>query len=180
MGITLEEAKALKYGQVIYHKKLKNSDGTPVRLRVSGEVKTLKRTPSYIKIPLKHGLYDHAYLINNQCPKYVDGKWLIPTNDVELNEEEAMKTNAIHEHEFIIVGPHCWGRGKNPPEAWKNCKKNWSNTYAGGPPMKAKANCYQVPVGSTVSEVDGSIHFPAGTKRCVECKQMNQNQWKTR
>lgn len=89
MGITLNQAKALQYGDIIYHKAMQNSDGSPKRFRVSGQVKTLKRTSSYIKIPLKHGLYDNAYLINHECSKHVDGNWLITIKEVELNEEKA-------------------------------------------------------------------------------------------
>ncbi len=55
--MTLEEAKSLKYGQTIYQKGKKNSDGTPRRWRVSGKVKTWKRSPKRVEIPVKHGLY---------------------------------------------------------------------------------------------------------------------------
>jgi len=96
MGITLEEAKALQYGDILYHTELENSNGSPKRFRVSGQVKTLKRTPDFIKVPLKHGLYDHAYLINNECTKYVDGNWLIPMQEVELNEEKALEIKVFN------------------------------------------------------------------------------------
>lgn len=84
-----------------------------------------------------------------------------------------------HEHEFIVVGPYCWGKGNTSPEAWKNCKKNWIKAY-GGNPIKSKATCYKVPVGSTVNSIDGSIHFPLNTKRCPDCKKIEQKQWRTR
>lgn len=55
--ITLEQAKELKYRQVIYHTMLRNADGSPRRYRVNGAVKTWKRTPGRVDVPLKWGLY---------------------------------------------------------------------------------------------------------------------------
>lgn len=60
--MTLTEAKALEYGQIIYHITDKNADGTPTRWRVSGNVKTWKRSPERVKVPIKHGLYSHGYI----------------------------------------------------------------------------------------------------------------------
>ncbi len=58
----LSEVKKLKHGQTCHHKKLKNADGTPLRGRVSGKVKTWKRDNKRVKVPMKHGLYDNFYL----------------------------------------------------------------------------------------------------------------------
>lgn len=60
----LNEAKQLKHGDTLEHKKLSNADGSPMRFRVSGNVKTWKRDINRIKVPLKHGLYDNGYLVN--------------------------------------------------------------------------------------------------------------------
>jgi hypothetical protein len=54
--ITLEEAKALKVGQTLYHTVYRNADGTPQRWRVNGKVKTWKRDPFLVKVPIKYGL----------------------------------------------------------------------------------------------------------------------------
>lgn len=62
MPITLEQAKNLKYGDILYHVKNKNSDGTPQRWKVNGKVKTWKRSPERVRVPLKHGLYRYDYL----------------------------------------------------------------------------------------------------------------------
>lgn len=62
MPITLEQAKALRPGQVLYHVTHQNRDGSPVRWRVNGQPKTWKRDPSRVKVPLAHGLYNHDYL----------------------------------------------------------------------------------------------------------------------
>jgi len=63
--ITLEKAKALTYGTILHHVKDKNSDGTPRRWKVNGKPKTWKRSPERVRVPVKHGLYTHDYLTEN-------------------------------------------------------------------------------------------------------------------
>jgi len=60
--MNLEEAKQLKYGDIIYHKTAINADGSKQRFKVNGKVKTWKKNPSRIHIPLKRGLYEYGYL----------------------------------------------------------------------------------------------------------------------
>ena len=60
--MTLEQAKNLKYGNILHHTINKNADGTPQRWRVNGKVKLWKRDPGRIQVPLKYGLWDHDYL----------------------------------------------------------------------------------------------------------------------
>lgn len=62
MALTLEQAKALSHGQVLYHPEYRNADGSPQRWRVSGKPKTWKTRPAEIRVPIMHGLYDHDYL----------------------------------------------------------------------------------------------------------------------
>jgi hypothetical protein len=67
MAITLEQAKALKYGQTLTHDTLKNADGkSPMVFRVAGAVKTWKRDKGRIRVPLKRGLYQTGYLVNGE------------------------------------------------------------------------------------------------------------------
>ena len=63
--ITLEQAKQLKHGQILYHVTNRNSDKTPQRWRVNGMVKTWKRNPDKVQVPLKYGLYGYDYLTEN-------------------------------------------------------------------------------------------------------------------
>ena len=63
--ITLEQAKNLKPGDILYHVSNKNADRSPQRWKVNGIVKTWKRSPSKVKIPLKNGLYSYDYLTEN-------------------------------------------------------------------------------------------------------------------
>lgn len=60
--ITLEQAKALKPGTILHHTENKNADGSPQRWRVNGKVKTWKRDPSRVQIPVKHGMRFFDYI----------------------------------------------------------------------------------------------------------------------
>lgn len=60
--LTLEQAKKLRPGQILYHRTHRNADGTPQRWKVNGKVKTWKRDPSRVYVPLKHGLYAYDHL----------------------------------------------------------------------------------------------------------------------
>jgi len=60
--MTLEQAKNLKYGQILYHSIHRNADGTPQRWRVNGRVKTWKRDSSKVEVPVKHGLKSFDYV----------------------------------------------------------------------------------------------------------------------
>ena len=52
MGLTLEQAKQLHYGDYLI-------DEYGKRWKVNGEVKRWKRDPDRIRVPLKHGLYSY-------------------------------------------------------------------------------------------------------------------------
>ena len=60
--VTLNEAKNLRYGQIIYAINDFNADKTPMRFRVNGKVKTWKRDANRVSVPLKRGLYGYGYL----------------------------------------------------------------------------------------------------------------------
>lgn len=68
--MTLNEAKQLKQGQIIYavpgnvrfNRGGRNADGTPLRFKVTS-VKTWKTKPDQILIGIKRGLYEY-YKIN--------------------------------------------------------------------------------------------------------------------
>ena len=76
MAITLEQAKSLRYGQTLYHAKNRNSDSTPQRWRVNGKPQVWVRTPSRVRVPLKHGLYAYGEITETDLDL------------VYLNEEE--------------------------------------------------------------------------------------------
>ena len=74
--MTLDQAKQLIYGDVIYHAILKNADGTPQRWRVNGKLKLWKTRPHEIRIPLKRGLYQFYYLDHNNLDEFEKGQFL--------------------------------------------------------------------------------------------------------
>lgn len=63
--ITLEQAKELKVGTILYHLQNKNADDSPQRWRVNGKVKLWKRHPEKVQVPMKHGLRQCDYLTEN-------------------------------------------------------------------------------------------------------------------
>jgi hypothetical protein len=69
--LTLEQAKHLRPGDILYHTTDKNADGTPTRWKVNGQVKTWKKDPNRIYIPLKHGLRSYDYLTETYFPNGV-------------------------------------------------------------------------------------------------------------
>ena len=81
MSITLKQAKSLTWRDNLEHVKLTNADGTPMRFRINGAVKTWKRDLSRIRVPLKHGLYDTGYLVNGT---FEGGRFELNLNDVNL------------------------------------------------------------------------------------------------
>ena len=93
MPITLQQAKQLTYGDIIYSNHFTGADNqTPIKWRVNGQVKRWKRDPDRIQIPVKHGLYNHAYLchgkVNNRT--YVDSI-ILELENFELTEEAAIE-----------------------------------------------------------------------------------------
>lgn len=60
--LTLELAKQLKPRDVLYAADITNKNGEAQRWRVNGKVKTWKRDPGRVYVPLKHGLYDYNNL----------------------------------------------------------------------------------------------------------------------
>ena len=57
--ITLDEAKKLRPGDILIDQRGK-------RWKVNGQVKTWKRDPNRIRVPLKHGLYVYDALTERE------------------------------------------------------------------------------------------------------------------
>lgn len=60
--LTMDQARKLHIGQILYHQLHRNADGTPQRWRVNGKVRTWKRDPSRIQVPIKYGLRGYDYI----------------------------------------------------------------------------------------------------------------------
>lgn len=83
MPITLKQAKQLQHGDILYHRSITNSDGTPQRWRVNGMPKIWKRDPKRIKVPLKYGLYAYGELTNGT----IEGnQYTFDLSEFELDE----------------------------------------------------------------------------------------------
>jgi len=84
--MTLSDAKKLGYGMILLHKKLINADGTPMRFKVNGAVKTWKRDKKRIRIPVKYGLYDCGEITNGT---FEGGSYTINIHDVVKEMDKA-------------------------------------------------------------------------------------------
>lgn len=60
--VTKEIAAAATHGTIFHHASKRNSDGTPMRVRVSGQCKTWVTRPDDFKLPVKYGLYESGYI----------------------------------------------------------------------------------------------------------------------
>jgi hypothetical protein len=69
--ITLDEAKQLRYRDALI-------DWNGHRWYVNGAVKTWKRDPSRIRVPLKHGLYRYDAITESD---FTDGKCMMLTKE---------------------------------------------------------------------------------------------------
>ena len=69
--ITKELALTLGYRTELYHRRLKNADGSPLRCRVNGKCKTWKRAfPGRFQLPVKHGLRHCFYITNDNAHEW--------------------------------------------------------------------------------------------------------------
>ena len=70
--ITLEQAKALRYNDVIYSTELRDSNGYACKFRVNGKVKTwaLAKNAHRVSVPLKYGLYVYTHLTQDNLHEY--------------------------------------------------------------------------------------------------------------
>lgn len=60
-----------RYGY--WHRTMKNANGTPLRARKTGMLKTWKTRPMEFKLPVKHGLRDSGYITHENCHE-----WCLP------------------------------------------------------------------------------------------------------
>ena len=93
MPITLKQAKQLTYGDVIYSNQfIYKERPLPKMWRINGQVKLWKRDPNRIQIPVKYGLYNHAYLCHGEISNKVYMRSItLELRDFELTEEQAIE-----------------------------------------------------------------------------------------
>lgn len=66
----MEKAKSLQHGDILNPVGYFNADGTPMRFRVIGKVKTWKKDPSRVEIPLKRGMYEFVHITESDLPDW--------------------------------------------------------------------------------------------------------------
>ena len=78
--ITKDQAINLYTGATLYHLVERNADGTALRVRKNGKVKTWKSRPDEWRMPVKYGLKKCFYVDHNSA-----GEWLLadPTEEEE-------------------------------------------------------------------------------------------------
>jgi hypothetical protein len=64
-------ALGARRGAVLWHRTLKNADGTPMRCRVTGRCKTWKRRPGDWRLPVKYGLRECFCLTPDNCDEWL-------------------------------------------------------------------------------------------------------------
>ncbi len=70
------------YCSMYYHITLRNRDGSALRARANGKVKTWKRDPNRFQVPVKHGLRTCLYITESNA-----GDWL-PYDPTEVGAKE--------------------------------------------------------------------------------------------
>ena len=70
MGVCKGVACAARHGEIFHHISMKNSDGTPLRARVTGKCKTWKTRPLEFKLPVKYGMYESFYITHENCDEW--------------------------------------------------------------------------------------------------------------
>lgn len=72
--ITMTKEIALTHKGTIYLYNLFNADKTNMRCKPSGKCQTWKKDTNRFKLPVKHGLYDHGYITeDNMTQFYIEG-----------------------------------------------------------------------------------------------------------
>ena len=77
--ITLQQAKNLKIGEILYHVYLKNKDGSSFRFKVNGKPKMWKRNHNRVRVPIKYGLFSYGELTNGT---FEGGSFTVNLRDV--------------------------------------------------------------------------------------------------
>jgi hypothetical protein len=65
--ITKEMAMSLPIGTTLYHKTLRNADGSTMRARINGKCKTWKRRPDDYHLPMKYGYKGRGFYVGIPC-----------------------------------------------------------------------------------------------------------------
>lgn len=73
-------------GQTIWHRTMKNADGSAMAVRRTGKIQTWKRDANRFRAPCKYGMYDHGAIESNNI------------DDFTLEEPYAVKLELVEPH----------------------------------------------------------------------------------
>lgn len=68
--VTVQDVISGNIGHTLYHATLRNRDGSALRARVNGQVRTWVTRPSEFRLPMKHGLKECFYITQENV-----GEW---------------------------------------------------------------------------------------------------------
>ena len=71
--ITKQIALSLSYRNELWHTRICNRDGTPLRIRINGKCQTWKTRPTEFRLPCKYGLRDYV-----QVTQHNAADWALP------------------------------------------------------------------------------------------------------
>lgn len=73
--MTLNQVKALSYGDYIKHEHYINADGSYTCIKVSGRPKTWKRNPERVQVPVKIGFWQYGYITEHDLDHVSNCEW---------------------------------------------------------------------------------------------------------
>lgn len=71
--VTKTQAMNARHGEYFHHVELKNADGTPLRVRVTGRCKTWKTRPLEFRLPVKYGLRESTAITEDNAHEWAPG-----------------------------------------------------------------------------------------------------------
>lgn len=69
--INYDIATTLQHRRIVYHTRLTNVDGSPLRARVNGKIKVWKTRPGHFELPCKYGLKFGFKITHENCHEWV-------------------------------------------------------------------------------------------------------------
>lgn len=129
MAITLNEAKALEYRQVIYHARHTDGKGRPVKWRVAGAPRTWKTMPERVLVPLRYGLDKTTFhMTENWLDDFCLHEWEATGEKITFRKDNDVSSGLIRS--IVILG-----KTKVPyknqyvdreiGEVWKSTEGKW-------------------------------------------------------
>lgn len=80
-------------GGTLFHRSLKNKDGTALRARVNGKCKTWKRDPKRWELPMKHGMRNCFRIHSDGQADWHPSAW---TEVEPLSPHERRNATSVH------------------------------------------------------------------------------------